>query len=213
MPPKKLPILNYIYINSLAGKGACSEAFRFDLSTINNTLIITPVLRDGVDHEPNNGRAFEKAFTRYDEEMAESDTHHRAILYNLGPLRCVVLTEVDAQCTADLDKSALGQDPNWVFPEDEKGNFYHTPTEYEKTEKQFSHQSTVETALFNSLAKTPPKISPLSLDYRTLHSFWNGKGTLSSCTAELVSSLKPSNAKKVPQMWLGRTPVSKLFNP
>lgn len=71
---------------------------RQDFHMVNNTLVIFrqwEYLREESSGR-NVGRTFEHMFARHSSDAGDLASHHRAILYNLGPLRCLVLFEVDA---------------------------------------------------------------------------------------------------------------------
>ncbi|KAF3765181.1 hypothetical protein M406DRAFT_70321 [Cryphonectria parasitica EP155] len=200
-------------------RGRCSKPYRLELSMIRNSLLVTPkwpVLHES--HRNNYGRLFEEHFTRHTTDMSEAGSHHRAILYNLGPLRCLVLMEVDAAFT-ELEPSWAS--PNWRLPQTEQNLM--TSIQHEQVqaahEQQISMQSDAERRLFQSLlndenngngddgdkfeeaaSKKPPSLRPLTL-------LRKGGGTLSAHTAELITKTDFQDSDtKTQQMWLGRTP-------
>lgn len=62
---------------------------------VDETLIVTPLWKR-VSDSGNYGRVFEQYFTRHRLGLGASQSHHRVIRYDLGPLKIAVLCEVDA---------------------------------------------------------------------------------------------------------------------
>lgn len=164
---------------------------------VNATLIVTP-LWETVYDKGNYGRVFEQAFTQHPAKMRESQSHHRAILYSLGPLKVVVLCEVDA--------SFSGLRPSWTLR-----NWTLGPTtpelleEVEAIKKASYAQTELEQTLFATIDKGQFASTGSSLLEHL------GQGTLSANAAEMVTMKAFSTKSKIPQMWLGRTPVSHLL--
>ncbi|CAN8100712.1 unnamed protein product [Discula destructiva] len=182
----------------LADEGKCKSAFRLDLAMINDTLFITPLWK-GVRDQGNYGRIFEQHFTQHSKNLRESHSHHRAILYSLGPLKIAVLCEIDA-CFSGFDLSWALQ--NWKCPQ--------TPEVLEQVEaivEASRAQSGLEQRLFANINKERLDLAGISL---VTH---RGTGTLSAHTAELTTSKFFGRHPKISQMWLGRTPVSHSIRP
>lgn len=182
---------------------------------IKNTLIITPLWQRNEGGE-NYGNIFEEYFTKHRAALGESQSHHRAIRYDLGPLRVAVLYEVDAACP-EIPPS--WKEANWTLGQDLQTLI--EGEEYKKGEvegegeaeavatdgKVLEYPTAAEEALFSSIHKGA---------FAGLNSFklatkvtWLGNGTLSAHTAELATMQKFGQGviPKIPQMWLGRTPV------
>jgi hypothetical protein len=69
----------------------------------NHIQLITGSLDSGYGHE------FEKAFTTFDEDLANSSGHHRIVKYNLGGMNCLVRFEADAYFDECLSTTGLSQ--------------------------------------------------------------------------------------------------------
>jgi hypothetical protein len=75
--------------------------FVMHLHMIQNTLLITRKEKNAramIRGSGNSGYGhnFEEAFTRTNDELLNSTSHHRVVRYNMGGLNCVVRFEVDA---------------------------------------------------------------------------------------------------------------------
>lgn len=152
---------------------------------VKDTLIVTP-LWERISDKGNYGRIFEQYFTRHERALEESQSHHRAILYNLGPLKIAVLCEVDAACAGIL--------PSWSSANGEMED----TTPWDQT-------APLEETLFGKINKQSfLDFNDSRVKSRVTHL---GKGTLSARTAELATMKDFSKREKIPQMWLGRTPV------
>ncbi|KAJ4413026.1 hypothetical protein N0V82_008614 [Gnomoniopsis sp. IMI 355080] len=193
----------------LADEGRCKDAFRLDLAMVHNTLIVTPLWKS-VKDRGNYGRIFEQYFTRHNPSLAQSQSHHRAIQYQLGPLKVVVLCEVDAECS--------GMPSSWAERKWKVGNANPEKRDKEKSsaataaaslalwgdEEALEPPTAAEMALFGAIkSKAFGGIVDSSASSRVTHL---GKGTLSAHTAELATMSKFGKGGKIPQMWLGRTP-------
>ncbi|KAJ4386863.1 hypothetical protein N0V93_009761 [Gnomoniopsis smithogilvyi] len=189
----------------LADEGRCKDAFRLDLAMVNDTLIVTPLWKRVTD-QGNYGRVFEQYFTRHSHGLKESQSHHRAIRYDLGPLKVVVLCEVDAACSGIPSSWAAR---NWSVEEAK-------PKEQEVTTaasgaatfalgaKPLEIPTAAEVALFAAIKKKAfGGIIDPGASSRVTHL---GRGTLSAHTAELATMQRFGKKSKIPQMWLGRTP-------
>jgi len=95
-------------------KGASTQAFHLELDMEENTLFIGRKVRNaksdlGTDPEkPSFGHALEAALTTKDPELGDATSHHRFLMYPLGPLNIVVRYEVDAY----MAESEVPHDPN-----------------------------------------------------------------------------------------------------
>lgn len=174
---------------------------------INNSLLVTPVWQTLHEtREKNYGRLFEQLFTRHSEVMKEAGSHHRAILYHLGPIRCLVLLEVDA-AAPNLDNLVpSASSRNWstaALTPDAKNILLDIRDQRDRP------RSKAEMNLFRSLyddrfTVPTPRYKPHSTLLR------GGMGTCSADTAELVTTTSVGIvSRKLSQMWLGRTPVRK----
>lgn len=186
----------------IADEGRCKDAFRLDLAMVDNTLVVTPLWKRVSDYG-NYGRVFEQYFTRHRFGLKESQSHHRAIRYDLGPLKIVVLCEVDAACSGVPSWWAKR---NWFVEEaepKEEATAAMAPSAFGRD--ALKTPMAAEVALFESIRKqTFESILDPSTRSRVTHL---GKGTLSAHTAELATMQQFSKLAKIPQMWLGRTPV------
>lgn len=170
---------------------------------IQNTLIVSPQYAWTKEKgAPNYGRVFEREFSHHGPGFEDSITHHRAILYHLGPLRVVVLCEVDAAVSGSTRSMELN---HWtVGPKDE-----HEAQKVEAAKKKMRPHATAERKMFGTITKQPfdlqtPEYWPCSNVVR------RGGGTLSSLTVEMVTGQRKT---KLAQMWLGRTPVNQSPEP
>lgn len=176
---------------------------------VNDTLIVTPLWKR-VSDAGNYGRVFEQYFTRHSSGLKQSQSHHRAIRYDLGPLKVAVLCEVDASCSGIPPSWAAKK--NWTVgktePEDEEHAALAAATFEGK--KLLEPPTAAEVALFAAINKQAfaGAINP-SHKSRVTHL---GKGTLSAHTAELATMQSFKKRAKIPQMWFGRTPV-RVNNP
>lgn len=171
---------------------------------VENTLLVTPVLRSGFDGKVKDfGRVFEQVFTQH-ASPGQKGSHHRVIRYSIGPLRCLVLFECDAQIN-DISLRSLEETGfTWMQPPTSLGG----QALHDSIAQQLQPSVRKERHRFH-------KLSPAAIEAKHLQAYTppfnvihDGKGTLSSQIAELVSSVSMSPKKpKTAQMWLGRTPV------
>ncbi|KAF2811985.1 uncharacterized protein BDZ99DRAFT_441037 [Mytilinidion resinicola] len=103
-------------LNFAAGRR--QDPFRMDLHMVKDTLFISRKERNArfMIHGALNsgyGHSFEQAFTRPEDGLDDSSSHHRVIRYRLGDLNCVVRFEVDAyyEDTGDPDVANSMQQP------------------------------------------------------------------------------------------------------
>lgn len=187
-------------------QGGSKQDFRLDLAMIQNTLLVTPLLSWIRERGTQNyGRLFEQDFSHHGRGLEDSITHHRAILYNLGPLRIVVLCEVDA---AVLGSTRSLESNNWTVVPRSTDN----AEQAKAATNQLRAQSRAERELFGALVKQSSASRAPEYDYSPRSRVVRrGNGTLSSLTAEMVSCVLKGRgggvSHKTPQMWLGRTPV------
>lgn len=170
---------------------------------VHNTLFVTPLWESLRDHG-NFGRVFEQSFTQHIDALRESKSHHRAILYALGPLKVAVLCEVDASFTAL--QPAVSSRLKWTSEP-------LTPEEQalaDATEVATAAQSALEQAMFAGVGAAGVEAFTLGGSMITRQ----GRGTPSVDVAEMTTrtdhaALRRNGLRdKLPQMWLGRTPVS-----
>lgn len=172
---------------------------------VQNTLIVTP-LWEGITvaNRRNYGRICEQVFTRPGIGLETSGSHHRAICYHLGPLRCVVLCEVDAAIPGF--RPAMGI-RNWTTKN-------LGPEQIAAIRRLTRVQGKEERNLFSGIMRTQSQAPPEPGYKHSSKMLRGGTGTLSSLTAELVTGTRPGakiRRGKLRQMWLGRTPVSLTF--
>lgn len=191
--------------NSLAyllrlANGNCQKSFRLDLTMVHNTLIVTPVWEKITEGRSSSdyGREFEDLFVDRSPDLQDSSTHHRAIRYNLGPLNCAVLLEIDAALYGFDELMASPGHKKWKFLPKPKGL---TP---DMLSKEGQPQTDAEMSLFRSLDLENFAI-PKAKHYPHSMVIPRGRGTLSVNAAELVMT-KGRSSKKTTQLWLGRTP-------
>lgn len=178
---------------------------------VKNTLVVTPVLRRAVEGQTDGmGRVFEHLFTQH-ATPAQQGSHHRVIRYDIGPLRCLVMFECDAQVD-DVSLSSLGRTQAAGFAWSKPPDCIGGQELHDRVAQQLQSRSENERRQFDSLSTRP---GPRPRDEGRYKVLRDGQGTLSSQLAELVtvsaqrSSIK---GKKTAQMWLGRTPVSHPSN-
>lgn len=198
---------NQSSLYKIADGGRCKDAFRLDLAMIKNTLIITPLWQRNEGME-NYGNVFERCFTQHKPGLEQSQSYHRVIRYDLGHLTVAVLYEVDAACPGippSWEESGwtLGEEfpQNSVVDEDKGGDAEPA------NERMLEYPTAAEEALFSSIHKGAFQgLSSYKLATKVTQL---GNGTLSAHTAELATMKQFGKGKirKMPQMWLGRTPV------
>lgn len=176
---------------------------------VNNTLIVTPLWQRN-ESNGNFGNVFEDYFTshRGSLRLRQSRSHHRVIRYDLGPLKVVVLYEVDAACP---EIPPMWEEMNWTLGQD-----LPQRSEEDEGEAEAAHGTVLEyptadeEALFSSVHKGAfVGLSNFKLRTKVTQL---GNGTVSAHTAELATMRQFSQgdipkSSKIPQMWLGRTPV------
>lgn len=201
--------LNLTFPPQIADGGRCKDAFRFDLAMVNNTLIVTPLWQHN-ESSGNYGNVFEEYFTMHRDDLGlgQSRSHHRVIRYDLGPLKVVVLYEVDAACP---EFPREWEEMNWTLGEDLPQRSEEGEGEAEAAHgKVLEYPTADEEALFSSVHKGAfAGLSSFKLNTKVTQL---GDGTVSAHTAELATMRQFSKGdipkvSKIPQMWLGRTPV------
>lgn len=165
---------------------------------IHNTLIVTPVWKSVSEkglEKANHGRDFEDLFVQ--RPLRDSGSYHRAIRYNLGPLSCAVLSELDAALPGS-GESITSHDKQWKF--------YPNPISVPPSELSCAHQPNTEAEeiLLRSRDRTASK-EPKLLHQPRSEVIPGGNGTLSKDAAELYASAG-TGLKKMHQLWLGRIP-------
>ncbi|KKY35352.1 putative geranylgeranyl pyrophosphate synthetase [Diaporthe ampelina] len=179
--------------------GAVKQDFRLDLAMVHNTLVITPAwerVSEIIRDKSNHGREFEEMFLQR-QRLQDSGSYHRAIRYNLGPLNCAVLSELDAALPGPAEAIAsYGQ--GWDFcPQ-----LSWVPSA--KLSNEGQPNTRAEEILFGPRDPTASKEPRLRHQPRS-KVIPKGAGTLSKDAAEL-SARVGSGINKVPQLWLGRVP-------
>lgn len=179
-------------------RGVVKQDFRLDLAMVNKTLIITPRLQkvsEFTRDKDNHGRDFEDLLLQH--HPRDSGTYHRAIRYNLGPLDCAVLSELDA---------ALPDSVEAIASSNELWKFYTNPSSMPSGELSDKCQpdTAAEELLFAPRDQTTSKKPRLRHEPRS-EVIPRGTGTLSKHAAELCASAG-SGIRKMPQLWLGRVP-------
>lgn len=199
-------------------EGRPSQSFRIDATLVRDTLVLfrrehslrefLPAKGGGASY----GHGFEAAFTaQEDQRLRASASHHRAIQYDLGALRCVVQFEVDAWYQADEQADA--------------------PTAQSRGEKQDDGLldgivQGVQGLCMDVAGRAGEPSVPVTPSSRQKAQRQKGKGqsqgstglSVLNCDAEhqptaqqlaevKVRSKKPfQSSKAIPQMWFGRTP-------
>jgi hypothetical protein len=155
------------------------------LHMVNNTLFISRKEKNAIQmiHGSANsgyGHNFEKAFTKPQEDMESSSSHHRVIRYHIGPLDCVVRFEVDAYYD-DPDAADA------VEPDEDLTNAMAQLDMQDQPQTKSTHQQK------SSADKTTKAIQ---------------KGTLinPSKLAEIKAKRFDRLNEALPQLWFGRTP-------
>jgi hypothetical protein len=163
--------------------GSKRDPWCMGLHMVNNTLFISRKEKHATQMifgaaNSGYGHNFEKAFTKPEDDMDNSSSHHRVIRYHIGSLDCVVRFEVDAYY----------DDPDAV-PE---------PAEdmaTAMTQLKIQDQPPIKSSLQQntSAEKTTQAIQ---------------KGTLidPSKLAEIKAKRLNRVAEALPQLWFGRTP-------
>lgn len=178
--------------------GVVKQDFRFDLAMVHNTLIVTPAwerVSEVVSDKANNGRDFEDLLLQ--RRLQDSATYHRAIRYNLGPLNCAVLSELDAALTTSGEAMAL---------HNEQWEFHPRPSNVPLGElsDEWQPNTRAEEILFGPRDETASNEPRLRHQPRS-EVIRRGTGTLSKDAAELTAR-NGSGIRKTAQLWLGRVP-------
>ncbi|KAG6367767.1 hypothetical protein INS49_001962 [Diaporthe citri] len=178
--------------------GVVKQDFRFDLAVVHNTLIVTPALErvsERVRDKANRGRDFEDMLLQ--RRLQDSATYHRAIRYDLGPLNCAVLSELDAALPASAEAMA-SHNTRWEF--------HPKPSSVPLRElsDEWQPNTRAEEILFAPRGQTASEEPRLWHQPRS-EVIPRGTGTLSKDAAELSAS-GLSGIRKMPQLWLGRVP-------
>lgn len=178
--------------------GKVKHDYRLDLAMVHNTLIVTPAwerVSEIKREKDNHGRDFEDLIVQ--RRLQDSATYHRAIRYNLGPLNCAVLSELDAALPASGEAMAS---------HNERWEFHPKPGSLPLRELSDEWQpiTRAEEILFGPRDQTASKQPRL---WHQPHSMVisGGTGTLSKDAAELSAS-SLSGTRKMPQLWFGRVP-------
>lgn len=157
------------------------DPFVMHLHMIQNTLLITRKEKNARAMIRGNGNSgyghnFEKAFTKANDELLDSTSHHRVVKYNMGGLNCVVRFEVDAYFDGVVE--GVSSDA-------------------------FDHQIDLETAMGGlSLSTAVPASSIAEKAAKRGTVLPSSKmAEIKTCG----KNLKPM-WQLIPQMWFGRTP-------
>lgn len=178
--------------------GVVKQDFRFDLAMVHNTLIVTPAwdrVSEVVRDKANHGRDFEDLLLQ--RRLQDNATYHRAIRYNLGPLNCAVLSELDAALPAS-GEAMVSHNERWEFqPKPSSVPLGELSDEWQPSTR-------AEEILFG------PRDQKASKEPRLWHQprsevILRGTGTLSKDAAELSASAG-NGVRKMAQLWLGRVP-------
>lgn len=178
--------------------GMVKEDFRLDLAMVHNTLVITPAwvrVTEFVRDKANHGRDFEDMFLQ--RRLQDSGSHHRAIRYNLGPLNCAVLSEIDAALPGPAETMA-SREKRWRFVPKLS---WVPPAELSN---ECQPNTRAEEILFGPRDTKAPEGPRLWHQPRS-EVIPKGAGTLSKDAAELYTSTS-SGVRKMSQLWLGRVP-------
>lgn len=181
--------------------GTSQKSFRLDLAMVHKTLIVTPVwekITEAKRHITNYGREFEGLFVSRRPDMQYSSTHHRAIRYDLGPLSCAVLLEIDASLDGFDELKNSRSHKHWKFLPKPRS------LSLQELSEEGLPRTDAEKTLFEALNTEDVEI-PRPMHYPHSTVIPAGRGTLSTTAAELVMT-KGRTTKKTRQLWLGRTP-------
>ena len=162
--------------------GKRQDPFRMDLNMVKDTLFISRRERKArqiIHGTPNAGYGhnLEKAFTKPDNELEDSGSHHRVIRYHLGHLNCVVRFEVDA---------------------------YYDSTDEPNTESP--SLATVDDITASVAQLTMKKQQPVPLGKASTQVIVKGTPIHSSKLAEIKARKTVKINECMPQLWFGRTP-------
>lgn len=99
--------------------GKRQDPFRMDLHMVKDTLFISRKERNArlmIYGAANSGYGhnFENAFTKPEDGLDHSSSHHRVIRYHLGHLNCVVRFEVDAYYEGPDDANSANAKPQSI---------------------------------------------------------------------------------------------------
>ena len=130
-------------------EGGARHSFRIDLDIIKDTLFMTrweandSTLRSG-SHTPGYGSNFEKTCSTQKDGLRDSTDHHRVVRYALGPLECVVRSEVDAYYMT----SGESRSPECISEEPQFHSVDHLTEDYKPTMVQYrGHEVPATTTL------------------------------------------------------------------
>lgn len=196
-----------------------SQSFRIGATLVRDTLVLfrrehslrefLPAKGGGASY----GHGFEAAFTaREDQRLRASTSHHRAIQYDLGALRCVVQFEVDAwyeageQADAPKVQSQDEQKDDGLLDGIVQGVEGIT---LDVARRAGEPSVPVTTPLSRQKAQRPKGKGQGqgSTGLSVLNSDAEHQPSATQLAEVKVRSKKPfQSSKAIPQMWFGRTP-------
>lgn len=171
---------------------ACSHpdrSFRIDVDMVYNTMFFTRWEQKHVHlltgyNNPGYGHAFEKAFTVFEEDLANSSGHHRIVQYNLGGMNCIVRFEADA------------------YFNDCPGSIRNSPCNIPPAENLINTQNDISTTL-KSLSLQSDRKGTLKHKVKAIQS---GRLVSPASVIEVKSRAKKVKMKDViPQLWFSQT--------
>jgi hypothetical protein len=162
--------------------GSRRDPWCMGLHLVNNTLFISRKERNATQmiHGAANsgyGHNFEKTFTKPEDDMENSSSHHRVIRYHIGPLECVVRFEVDA--------------------------YYEDPDAVESDESIVDAMTQLKLQEEKAAQPTP---RPNPTADKTTKATHKGTFIDPSKLAEIKAKRFDRLGEAMPQLWFGRTP-------
>ncbi len=166
--------------------------FRIDVDVVYNTMfftrweqnhmqIINGFFNSGYGHE------FEKAFTKFHEDLANSSGHHRIVQYNLGGMKCLVRYEADAYFDDNASTSSLSLAKEYPMGQ------------LNATDKDIS-------TVFESLFLDSKGKGAISTPKKGVRVIQTGHLIAPSSIVEIKSRSKAIKMKEViPQLWFSQT--------
>jgi hypothetical protein len=215
--------------------GRISDSFRIDVNLVNSTLFLTRrerSTRNVIQGFRNSGYGhnFERAFTKPQEGLEDSNGHHRVARYEMGKLNCVVRFEVDACCegegaeerseeehpsgcngAAGAPETGAGQGNGDLLTDFTKLSLVEGPSSERSTQNQEEGTGQKEKSIeaeLSYLSAHEKKARKKPKKYRPIRVIQRGRLVPCSTLAEIKSRKKKAMlAEALPQLWFGRTPL------
>lgn len=162
--------------------GKRQDPFRMDLHMVKDTLFISRKEKNARSmihgsHNSGYGHSLEDVFTKPEDGLDTSSSHHRVICYDLGHLKCVVRFEVDA--------------------------YYEDPDDLSSTDPLQEPVECVATLMADLDVNGPPPSSTRKGETMIIR---RGTPISPLKLAEIKAHKTEKRSASMPQLWFGRTP-------